>query len=99
MQLVETIAEMRSVGANARAQGKSISLVPTMCALHEGHLKLVDEARRVGDTVVMSIFVNPLQFGPTEDFARYPRTLEYDSQLSEQRGVDFLFTPTKEDMY
>ena len=99
MQQVETIAEMRSLVANLRSQAKSISLVPTMGALHEGHLKLVDEARRVGDTVVMSIFVNPLQFGPTEDFARYPRTLEHDSQLAEQRGVDFLFTPTKEDMY
>ena len=99
MQQVETIAEMRSVVANARAHGKSISFVPTMGALHEGHLTLVDEARRVGDFVVMSIFVNPLQFGPTEDFARYPRTLEHDSKLAEQRGVDFLFTPTKEDMY
>src|SRR5690348_18365361 len=96
MQLVETIAEMRSVVANARAQGKSIALVPTMGALHEGHLKLVDEARRVADIVVMSIFVNPLQFGPNEDFARYPRTLEHDSAMAQQRGVDFLFTPTKE---
>ena len=99
MQLIETIAEMRSVVANARAQGKSIALVPTMGALHEGHLKLVDEARRVADIVVMSIFVNPLQFGPNEDFARYPRTLEHDSAMAQQRGVDFLFTPTKEDMY
>ena len=99
MQQVETIAEMRSVVANARAHGKSISFVPTMGALHEGHLKLVDGARRVGDFVVMSIFVNPLQFGPNEDFARYPRTLEHDSKLAEGRGVDFLFTPTREDMY
>lgn len=99
MQLVETIAEMRSVVANARAQGKSISFVPTMGALHEGHLRLVDEACRVGEIVVMSIFVNPLQFGPTEDFARYPRTLDHDAALAEERGVDFLFTPTKEDMY
>src|SRR5256714_10841035 len=99
MQQVETIAEMRSVVANARAHGKSICFVPTMGALHEGHLALVDEARRVGDFVVMSIFVNPLQFGPNEDFARYPRTLDHDSKLAEERGVDFLFTPTKEDMY
>jgi pantoate--beta-alanine ligase len=99
MQPVETISEMRGVVANARARGKSIAFVPTMGALHEGHLTLIDEAKRVGDIVVMSIFVNPLQFGPSEDFDRYPRTLDDDARLAGQRGVDFLFTPTKEDMY
>jgi pantoate--beta-alanine ligase len=99
MQAVETISEMRGVVANARARGKSIAFVPTMGALHEGHLTLIDEAKRVGEIVVMSVFVNPLQFGPSEDFDRYPRTLDDDSRLAEQRGVDFLFTPTKEDMY
>jgi pantoate--beta-alanine ligase len=99
MQAVETISEMRGVVANARAKGKSIAFVPTMGALHEGHLTLIDEAKRVGEVVVMSVFVNPLQFGPSEDFDRYPRTLEDDARLAEQRGVDFLFTPTKEDMY
>jgi pantoate--beta-alanine ligase len=99
MEAVETISEMRGVVANARARGKSIAFVPTMGALHEGHLTLIDEAKRVGEVVVMSIFVNPLQFGPSEDFDRYPRTLDEDSRLAEQRGVDFLFTPTKEDMY
>jgi pantoate--beta-alanine ligase len=99
MQAVETISEMRGVVANARARGKSIAFVPTMGALHEGHLTLIDEAKRVGEIVVMSVFVNPLQFGPSEDFDRYPRTLDDDSRLAEQRGVDFLFTPTKEDIY
>lgn len=85
--------------ANARAKGQSIAFVPTMGALHEGHLRLVDEARRVGDVVVMSVFVNPLQFGPSEDFERYPRSLGDDARLASDRGVDFLFAPTKEDMY
>jgi len=99
MQSVGTISEMRHVIGDARAKGKSIALVPTMGALHEGHLTLVDEAKRVADVVVMSIFVNPLQFGPSEDFARYPRTLDEDAKLAEERGVDLLFTPTKEDIY
>jgi pantoate--beta-alanine ligase len=99
MQIVGKISEMRHVVADQRAQGKSISFVPTMGALHEGHLTLVDEARRVADIVVMSVFVNPLQFGPSEDFARYPRTLDEDSKLASERGVDFMFTPTREDMY
>jgi pantoate--beta-alanine ligase len=99
MQSVETLAEMRGVVANARANGKSIAFVPTMGALHEGHLTLVDEAKRMADIVVMSIFVNPLQFGPSEDFDRYPRMLAEDSKLAEARGVDFVFTPTKEVIY
>jgi pantoate--beta-alanine ligase len=99
MKSVETISEMRHVVADVRAKGQSVALVPTMGALHEGHLTLVDEAKRLADVVVMSIFVNPLQFGPSEDFARYPRTLEDDSHLAAARGVDFLFAPTKEDVY
>jgi len=99
MKSVGTISEMRHVIAGARAKGKSIALVPTMGALHEGHLTLIDEASNVADLVVMSIFVNPLQFGPNEDFARYPRTLEDDAKLAAKRGVDFLFTPLKEDIY
>lgn len=99
MQSVGTISEMRHVIAEARALGKSVALVPTMGALHEGHLTLVDEAKRVADLVVMSIFVNPLQFGPSEDFARYPRTLDADAELAGERGVDLLFTPTREDIY
>ena len=99
MKSVATIDEMRHVVAGARAKGKSISFVPTMGALHDGHLSLIDEAKRVADTVVMSVFVNPLQFGPSEDFDRYPRTLDDDAKLASKRGVDFLFTPTREDMY
>jgi len=99
MQQVDTISEMRHAVADARTKGSSIAFVPTMGALHEGHLTLIDEAKRVADVVVMSVFVNPLQFGPTEDFARYPRTLDDDSRLAAERGVDLMFTPTQADMY
>ncbi len=99
MKSVGTIDEMRHVIAGARAKGKSISFVPTMGALHEGHLTLIDEAKRVADLAVMSVFVNPLQFGPSEDFDRYPRTLDEDAKMAAKRGVDLLFTPTREDMY
>jgi pantoate--beta-alanine ligase len=99
MKSVATIDEMRHVVAGVRAKGKSISFVPTMGALHDGHLSLIDEAKRVADTVVMSVFVNPLQFGPSEDFDRYPRTLDEDAKMASKSGVDFLFTPTREDMY
>jgi pantoate--beta-alanine ligase len=99
MQQVDTIDEMRHVVADVRGKGKSIAFVPTMGALHEGHLTLIDEAKRVAETVIMSVFVNPLQFGPTEDFARYPRTLDDDAKLAAGRGVDFMFTPTQSDMY
>lgn len=99
MQRVDTISEMRHAVADARAKGSSVAFVPTMGALHEGHLTLIDEAKRVADVVVMSVFVNPLQFGPTEDFARYPRTLDEDARLAADRGVDLMFTPTQADMY
>jgi pantoate--beta-alanine ligase len=99
MKSVATIDEMRHVIAGARAKGKSISFVPTMGALHDGHLALIEAAKGLADSVVMSVFVNPLQFGPSEDFDRYPRTLDEDAKLAGKRGVDFLFTPTREDMY
>jgi pantoate--beta-alanine ligase len=83
----------------ARAEGKRIALVPTMGYLHAGHLSLVDHARRVSDVVVMSIFVNPLQFGPSEDLARYPRDLARDAALARDRGVDVIFAPSDEEMY
>lgn len=99
MQRVDTISEMRHAVADVRAKGHSVAFVPTMGALHEGHLTLIDEAKRVAEVVVMSVFVNPLQFAPTEDFARYPRTLDQDAKLADERGVDLMFTPTQADMY
>jgi pantoate--beta-alanine ligase len=92
--VVETIAELRALLA-----GRSTALVPTMGALHEGHLALVARARSVADTVVVSIFVNPLQFGPTEDLDRYPRTLEADVAKLDAAGVDFVFAPQASEMY
>jgi pantoate--beta-alanine ligase len=94
-----TIPDLRSWTRTQRAQGRRIGLVPTMGYLHEGHLALVDEARRQADSVVMTIFVNPLQFGPAEDLARYPRDLPRDRSLAATRGVDVLFVPSLDAMY
>lgn len=90
---------MQAAAEEARAAGKSIGFVPTMGALHEGHLSLVRRARKECDTVVVSVFVNPVQFGPNEDYLNYPRDPERDSKLLEEEGVDFLFTPSAEEMY
>ncbi len=90
---------LRAWARGHRAAGRRIGFVPTMGFLHEGHLRLVDEARRRADVVVMSIFVNPLQFAPTEDLARYPRDLPRDRALAAARGVDFLFVPDAAVMY
>lgn len=99
MDIVPTISAVRQRVAEARSAGRRIALVPTMGALHEGHLALVDAARRHAELVVMSIFVNPLQFLPGEDLARYPRPLKRDAALAASRGVDLLFTPDVEEMY
>lgn len=99
MQKITTISALRAALAEPRRQGASIGFVPTMGYLHGGHMKLVSEARAANDVVVVSIFVNPLQFGPTEDLARYPRDLERDTAMLKDAGVDFLFAPGVDDMY
>lgn len=99
MQVLSTIQEMRAACRVARAGGKSLGLVPTMGALHEGHLSLVHVAREQCNIVTASIFVNPTQFGPNEDFANYPRTFEQDCRFLEAEGVALLFAPHPEEMY
>jgi pantoate--beta-alanine ligase len=99
VRIVGTVAGLRAARAEWRSGSARIGLVPTMGFLHEGHLALVDEARRRADRVVVSVFVNPLQFGPSEDLARYPRDFERDRSLLEQRGVDLLFAPAVDEMY
>jgi pantoate--beta-alanine ligase len=99
MRRLTRIAEVREAVGEVRARGRRIGFVPTMGYLHEGHLRLVDEARRHADLVVMSIFVNPLQFGPAEDLARYPRDLDGDAAKASARGVDLLFAPDGAEIY
>jgi pantoate--beta-alanine ligase len=94
-----TIPDLKGWVRARRREGRRIGLVPTMGYLHQGHLALVDEARRRADVVILSIFVNPLQFGPMEDLARYPRDLVRDRRLAEDRGVDALFLPSEAVMY
>ena len=99
MKLETTIQGLSASLQTARAAQKTIGFVPTMGNLHQGHLNLVREARKTCDIVVVSIFVNPIQFGPNEDFDNYPRTLEQDSQLLETVGCDYIFAPSVEQMY
>ena len=99
VDVVESIAELRARLADARGDGKSIALVPTMGALHDGHLALVARARELADVVVVSIFVNPLQFGPAEDLDRYPRDLDADRARLDGLGVDLVFAPPVAEMY
>ncbi|MDQ3556076.1 MAG: pantoate--beta-alanine ligase [Gemmatimonadota bacterium] len=97
--LLRTVAEMRAWVATARSDGQRVALVPTMGALHAGHLSLVDRARERADRVVLSIFVNPLQFGAGEDLDRYPRDLQGDLESVASRGVDRVFAPSTGEMY
>ena len=99
MKLVCRIAEMRALCRSVRSRGEWLALVPTMGALHEGHLSLVRAARQKSGLVAASIFVNPTQFGPSEDFAKYPRALENDCSLLEREGVELVFAPSVKEMY
>jgi len=99
MKTASTIQALRAQLEPIRRAGKTIGLVPTMGALHEGHLSLVRTAKTQADVAVVSLFVNPLQFGPKEDLAKYPRNLERDRDLLESEGADYLFAPAVEEMY
>ena len=99
MKQVSTRAELRHDVRLARKEGRRIGFVPTMGYLHEGHLLLIDRARAAADYTVLSIFVNPLQFGPNEDLALYPRDLERDARLARERGIDLIFAPSDSEMY
>ena len=99
IRLIRDISEMKAWSEAARQRNLQIALVPTMGYFHEGHLALMRRARELADRVVVSLFVNPIQFGPKEDFAAYPRDLNRDAQMAEKVGVDVLFTPSAEEMY
>lgn len=99
MQLIETIHEMQQIVIKLKKQSLKIGFVPTMGFLHEGHLNLIKKAKSENDITVISIFVNPLQFGPKEDLSSYPRDFDRDYQLAKSEGVDFLFYPSVSEMY
>jgi pantoate--beta-alanine ligase len=99
MEIINRIPRMMSIARQLRGEGKRMGFVPTMGSLHEGHLSLMGRARDMCDSVVASVFVNPAQFGPSEDFDKYPRDLARDAELAFTRGVDFIFAPSADDMY
>ena len=95
MQVIASVFDMQSTAVNLRSEGRLIGLVLTMGALHKGHLSLIRLAKERADTVVVSIFVNPVQFGPSEDFAKYPRDLPRDIALCEKTGADIVFAHSR----
>jgi pantoate--beta-alanine ligase len=99
MKTIESILELREALRGEQNKNRTIGLIPTMGFLHEGHMSLVERAKQTCDIIVMSIFVNPLQFGPNEDLSSYPRDLKKDTALASARGVDYLFTPSVSEMY
>jgi pantoate--beta-alanine ligase len=99
LKICTTIHEMRAASRAVRRAGKRLGFVPTMGALHQGHISLVQAARVSSDVVVASIFVNPTQFGPNEDLAKYPRSFDRDCEMLEREGVELLFAPPVEEMY
>lgn len=99
MEIIKTVKEMKEFSSRSRQAGKTIAFVPTMGYFHEGHLNLMREARKRGDLLIISLFVNPTQFGPSEDFKNYPRDFERDRKMAEGVGVDILFAPEASDMY
>ncbi len=99
MEVIQRIVRMKEIVNDLKQEKKIIGFVPTMGCLHEGHLSLVREARRMSDIVVVSIFVNPKQFGPNEDFEKYPRTIAKDTEILQKENVDYIFHPSVEEMY
>lgn len=99
MKIIESPKEFQQLTESLRLQGKKLAFAPTMGALHDGHLSLVKHAKARADVALMSVFVNPLQFGKNEDFGKYPRPFERDKALAEKAGVDILFAPTHEALY
>lgn len=99
MKVIRKIKQMQKIVDNLRAKGKSIGFVPTMGALHKGHIELIKKARKENDIVVVSIFVNPIQFGPKEDYKKYPRPIKEDLKICKNENVEFVFYPEVEEMY
>lgn len=99
MKICRTVKEIRDAAAAEKLAGKTIACVPTMGYLHEGHLSLIRKAKEVADIVIVTLFVNPTQFSPDEDFSRYPRDFHHDAELCDKTGADYLFAPDESEMY